>query len=359
MTTEETTGEVETTPIISTSQVTKMESEKPTDTAPPIATITAQPSSSPKKEDAHAPAPAAVSSPKKMETEGGEAKGLYDKPLIQSGSRKRKAVERLEVAAPVVEKKKLEIADGNGMAIRDIPNICFQLGKIKGEELKPLHRLLFGNPGKAKEVKANIRQFKGFIFKDDAEKEKKKEILGRFTTDGLRDLSTVLDIPRSGDKNGLIERIMSFLCKPYIANDSLLSEKAAKKAKKKANKAKKRKSTGSSAKKKSPAKKSPSKSNFKSKEAVSDESMSEAAPEEDEEEESSDDDAPLVKKPKGPTDTDIVEAVNEILRTANLEELSKKKVRQSVAGKFPTLDVGTKKDLISRTIDTFLEKQGV
>ena len=294
-----------------------------------------------------------------------EAKGIYDQPLVVSGSRKRKVVERF-VVEKSPEKKTKEIIQGKGLPIKDIPNICFQLEKRKGEDLKLLHRVLYGNTGKAREVKASIRQFSGFVFSNPAEKEKKNEILLRITNDGLKEICTILDISRGGDKSAIISRIIEFLEEPKVCSDVLLSEKAAKKAKKKAKKTtpkpKKNSTKTDSTKKKSPKKQQKPSQKYKSRDAISDdeEEDDDNNSNDDETDDSSDDssdDEPLVKKPKvvTVTDTDIVNAVKDLLAQSDLEELSKKKVRLAVAEKFPSIDISEKKSLISRTIESFLE----
>lgn len=66
----------------------------------------------------------------------------------------------------------------------------------------------------------------------------------------------------------------------------------------------------------------------------------------------SDDDAPLAKKAKKPpTDKELNTAVVEIMKNADLAELSKKKVREGVAALFPDADLTARKDFLNTCIE--------
>jgi len=71
----------------------------------------------------------------------------------------------------------------------------------------------------------------------------------------------------------------------------------------------------------------------------------------DEASDSSSDDEPLVKKPrKGPSEAVLRKAVQDIIDTGNLEEMTKKKVRKAVQAQFPDEDLEDFKEYLNETI---------
>lgn len=67
------------------------------------------------------------------------------------------------------------------------------------------------------EIKKNLRDFKGFVFEASSpELNKKRDMLSKLHTKGLKILCETLDLERSGYKDELIERILEFLLLPKI-----------------------------------------------------------------------------------------------------------------------------------------------
>lgn len=76
--------------------------------------------------------------------------GLLEQPVVleEGLKREKKKVLRLEITSPTPSKdKKLDIPEGSGEKLGDIPRIEFQLGKTLSDDLRPLHRLLFQRAG--------------------------------------------------------------------------------------------------------------------------------------------------------------------------------------------------------------------
>jgi len=87
----------------------------------------------------------------------------------EASGRKRKEVQRFEVAeikkvAPVV------IVEGKGTRLGDLEDVRKRFDKYTGssDEAKALHNIIWGRPGKAKEVKKNLNAFSGLIAADEA-----------------------------------------------------------------------------------------------------------------------------------------------------------------------------------------------
>ncbi|CAL1536434.1 unnamed protein product [Lymnaea stagnalis] len=143
--------------------------------------------------------------------------GLLEVPLVVEGKREKKKVERLSatmIRSPQ-EKKKVEIEEGSGDKLGEIPFIEHQLNTTKAIDLKPLHKVLFLRPGSNTEIKKNIRQFSGFSHsKDSKEHEKRMSVLNKMVLAELKSICLVLGLERGGTKPNLVERIENFLMKP-------------------------------------------------------------------------------------------------------------------------------------------------
>ena len=75
-----------------------------------------------------------------------------------------------------------------------------------------LHRVLFGAPGKANARKANIRKFNGWGSDDKAKDKAERSLKGTgWTTATLRDLSKLLGLETGGHKEGIADRVLTFL----------------------------------------------------------------------------------------------------------------------------------------------------
>ncbi|XP_063341707.1 protein DEK isoform X2 [Pelmatolapia mariae] len=72
-------------------------------------------------------------------------------------------------------------------------------------------------------------------------------------------------------------------------------------------------------------------------------------------EDSSDDDEPLIKMvKKGPSDEQLKETVQSLLKEANLEEMTMKQICQRVFDTYPEHDLSTKKDFIKQTVKSLI-----
>eukprot|EP01137_Pigoraptor_chileana_P018090 Opistho-2@77052 len=405
------------------------------------------------------------------EGEGEAPKSIFDTTEVLRTERRRSAPQRLEATSTATPKKEVTIPNGKGTAFADIPNIKQFIERHTSKDLKLYHTFLFGAHGRELQFKDHLRKFKGFDFKDDADRKKKSASLESKSLNDLKKFATFLDVERSGTKEELSQRILGFLenpkssgRKPATTPKKSPAKKAkspkgkAKKASKKASKedgAPKRpttafmcfaadrrpalrqedpsagvtdiarktveewgkltedqkkkyaeiaaldkvryeremedwkKSGGAAAAKKSPKKKaapkkaaakksSPKKATKKSTAAVSssDDSSDDSASSEDssdEEEEkpkpkpkakspakaakrkaadSDDDDAPLAKKAKGgPSDDEVKAAIADIVASANLDQLTKRMVKDKLSAKFPEFDTVAKKDQLNDWIN--------
>ncbi|XP_061651974.1 protein DEK isoform X2 [Phyllopteryx taeniolatus] len=156
--------------------------------------------------------------------------------VIVEGKRAKKSVERLDMQAPR-HKEKLTIAQGNGDKLGDIPRTNFHIGKLKPEDLKPLHAILFERPGKTASIKKNLRLFNGFPFHAGSDRylKKRDKLLknSHFTNSKLKLLCGILDLEKKGTRAELVERIVTFLLAPKD-NGKRLPVKKKKRSKKKA-----------------------------------------------------------------------------------------------------------------------------
>lgn len=142
---------------------------------------------------------------------------LLDQPLEKSGPRERKKVQRFneEFTAEQKEGAKVELSDGNGVSLGEIPRIDASISRFKTEDLKLLHRLLFKIPGKTVQIKKNIRKFNGFDFEKDSDAYTKKVAsTQKFEMKQLKSICEMLDLDKKGTKEELADRICEFLLEP-------------------------------------------------------------------------------------------------------------------------------------------------
>ncbi|XP_022092571.1 protein DEK-like [Acanthaster planci] len=188
-----------------------------------------------------------------------ELVGLLDGPVkLMTGKRERKKTQRLtfdtkKEAAEI----KFEVEDGQGTRLGEIPNIEFYISRTNSENFRAFYRFLFGRPGKAHEIKRNIRKFSGFNFeKESPEFTKKESTLVRYTMEGLREICMWLDLDKSGNKEKILERILAFCLKPEPSGrPHPQKKKRSNVVKKKAKKRKREASGGGDAKKTTKTKK--------------------------------------------------------------------------------------------------------
>ncbi|OWF47407.1 protein DEK-like [Mizuhopecten yessoensis] len=192
---------------------TKLESS----TAAINESTTKSPSPKKKKQAAKKEVEDEVEEENEDESDGEPKLGLLERPVvIESGKRQKKKVERLDISGNATPKEKKQIEfDGAGLKLGDCPRIELQIQKNKADDLKVLHRFLFGLRGATNAVKKNLRNFNGFNFeKDDKEYEKKAASLIKYTMAMLKQLCGILDLERQGSKEQVIERLMTFCVEP-------------------------------------------------------------------------------------------------------------------------------------------------
>lgn len=400
------------------------ETEK-TDDAKPKVTESTESKKSPKKSAAKSPAKSPAKSSAKSpvkdakpkgksrkkepsddgdESEDEELVGTLDQPLVLEGKRDRKSTDFLmnTFKAPQSgEKKKIDIPQGKGETLGSMPRVQFQLGRIVADELKPLHRLLFGRAGTNSEVKRNIRNFNGYDFEKDSKDYKKKlELVDRFTVDSIKRLCEILDIEKKGKKEEILDRIMDFLMKPKASGNPLSKPKKKTSQTKKSETKRKRGEKEKKSEKKNVEDQSESEDEVEDEEEEVKEEEVKTPPkkkakvsaDEDKKEKKeskrkkeskptskkdkkvvsikispgkkakkvkkktdgseSSDDEPLIKKTKKspPTDDDIVDLVKDLLDGADLEKITMKSVCKQVYDRFPEFDLSHRKEFIKETV---------
>jgi len=145
---------------------------------------------------------------------------------IIEGKRERFPVKKLEVS--IHQRHLISVKKGQGMILETIPNVLFNLEEHKGgdETLSIVHRLLFGTKGKKSEVKKHIRQFSGLLFDNEEEKTKYRSRLNNLMNAQLKNALHFFDLPVSGTKEELVERLFSFLLKPFVAKKTVKKRKS-------------------------------------------------------------------------------------------------------------------------------------
>ncbi|KAG5180510.1 hypothetical protein JKP88DRAFT_263938 [Tribonema minus] len=143
-------------------------------------------------------------------------------------TRDRKAVDRMTpTEAPVKEAASVTIPEGSGEVLGEIVAVEKALKAASEEELKPLHSILFGRPGKDGHRRRTIKKFHGFA-KDDPNNESRLEKLAQ--SKHTKDMCKQLALHVSGTKVEMAERINDFLLDP--SSDSVTEKKAAGKKRK-------------------------------------------------------------------------------------------------------------------------------
>merc|ERR1719342_1003521 len=300
---------------------------------------------------------------------------LYDSPLTQSGKRVR-----TQTPQYVVEKKEEFVYEfkGTGVALGEIEYIEFMITKQMADDMKKLHSVCFGRPGDRNNVKKNLRQFNGLDFdKTDKKYEVKKTRMDGLTMAELKNICKILGLEVAGAKSDVVVRILDFVLKPEDKGKSIpkKKKKKSKSGKKKRSDAGKKKgprkskggdtenesetkekpkktpakkpATKTPAKKtpakktiakKTPAKKTPAKKTPAKKSPVK-RSKSEVDSDSD-----SSDDEPLIKKTKSPPSNDeIKQKVEELLKDADLEEVTMKSVCKQIYEMYPGFDLSDRK----------------
>jgi len=342
-----------------------------------------------------------------------EEVALLDRPVMMTGCRARKKVERLEVSFST-PKEKQEFPEGKGKKLGECPRIEAQIQKMKVVDLKPLHKVLFNRIGSANEIKKNLRKFCGFPFdKDSVEYTRKKASTEKMTAPVLKQICLILDIERSGSKEEIVNRILTFLLNPEDSGKKVPSAKkrASKDKKKSTSKKAKAEKKGkvekndksdeepdkseedddddddddededddsagggtsmggtdeeanqelvgddSKKKPKEKASKAKSKADKGKKEEKKTKGTKRKQDEikDDDSSASSSDEQPPAKKSKMPSNEEITKLIKQILESADLQEITMKKVIKQVSDAYPDHDLTNKKAFIKSTIKSVI-----
>ncbi|KAJ8402785.1 hypothetical protein AAFF_G00364570 [Aldrovandia affinis] len=144
---------------------------------------------------------------------------------IIEGKRQKKTVQRLDFSV-VKPKERMKIEQGRGDKLGEIVRVAYFITKMKVEDLKPLHKIIFDRPGAVASVKKNIRQFSGFLFEADSQPyTKKRERMKKFTNAVLKNMCYVLDLEKSGTHDAKVDRILTFLLDPKTSGRTLPKKK--------------------------------------------------------------------------------------------------------------------------------------
>lgn len=282
-----------------------------------------------------------------VEKEGADAMQVEEVALRRT-PRSRKQVERIQVE-PLQPKEEWKVPVGPGRKLSDIDNVAYLLGKLqrKDEMLKVLHNLMYRRPASYKVIKNNVLEFSGFVYPEETkqtEREKDEAKLDAKTIPELDEILRILDLPRGkGEgayKAAKITRILEFLDSPVPSNNRSLAQlEEKKKGKKSAAKKRSRKvDTPKSGKRTSTAKAAtPAKKAKVESEKDWDDRLS------------LDSDEPLVpKKPEGPSDAAIKDAIAEILKAKDLSTFSMKDLYRELGDKL-NFDARARKAFVKET----------
>lgn len=162
--------------------------------------------------------------------------GLLEQPLEVEGKRQKKKVERLSatmIRSPP-EKPQIEIEEGLGTKLGDIPYVAHYVNVTKATDLKSLHKLLFFKAGTINEIKKNIRKFSGTTeAKDSKEREKRLAIANKMSLTELKTINSWLGLKQGGTKADLIGRAMEFFEKPTDQGHEIKKKRKSKSEEKK------------------------------------------------------------------------------------------------------------------------------
>jgi hypothetical protein len=124
------------------------------------------------------------------------------------------------VAPTITAKKDIVVAEGSGVKLGENELFCSELNKFKGDDevVKALHSLMYNSSGRKAEAKKNLRNFSGFDKETNKEEkvakliEKKKQWTVSLTKSALG----LFGLEKSGDREKLIDRLVTYLLEPTI-----------------------------------------------------------------------------------------------------------------------------------------------
>merc|ERR1712130_250652 len=153
---------------------------------------------------------------------GRKRKGTEEPKPKELGSsrygRQRKSVKQFEFAVRN-EDIELNVPDGAGVPLGDIPNVNQMIGMTKAAEpfLRKLHLIVYhGQRSTKNSRKKNLRKFKGFDKKEDKE-DLSEEVHVKFMkceVKLLKMIADLLDVDKSGTKDEIGSRLVEFLWNP-------------------------------------------------------------------------------------------------------------------------------------------------
>ncbi|RIA79306.1 hypothetical protein C1645_745993 [Glomus cerebriforme] len=147
---------------------------------------------------------------------------IADKPKIASIERPRRSIRPVipygsEAAEQKVRNKKpVEISQGSGLPLSQIPHVLRAIDKMKtGDDvLKGLHKLIYGRMGSKHDIKNHIRSFSGFKIQTPLDEIVLKEKLEKWKIAGLKEMCHLFGLKSSGDKQKVVDRVYDFLKNP-------------------------------------------------------------------------------------------------------------------------------------------------
>jgi hypothetical protein len=145
-----------------------------------------------------------------------------DKPKAVPIERPRRSVRPVvpygsETAEQKVRNKKpIEISQGSGLPLSQIPHVLRAIDKMKtsNDVLKGLHKLIYGRMGSKHDIKNHIRAFSGFKIQTPLDEIVLKEKLEKWKIAGLKDICHLFGLKSSGDKQKVVDRVYDFLKNP-------------------------------------------------------------------------------------------------------------------------------------------------
>ena len=160
----------------------KSEEAVTADAAPAAAAAVAAPAAMELEDNSNTASASSGAPNKKRKSEGG-SKRLEIDPLglPTTSKRERKTVAVFEAedfqAAAAAKAEARTHLDGRGTKLEDIPSTCesIKAAKMKGQELKMAHQLVFGGASKEKLRKQQLLEFSGYLptkSTDDEEEQK-------------------------------------------------------------------------------------------------------------------------------------------------------------------------------------------
>jgi len=151
---------------------------------------------------------------------------------VVSGRRQRKQVSHYTDKGSAVTKH-FEAPTGSGTKIGDLPNVVERLSKFSGagDELKAIHRVLFGTAGKKHEVKKHLYEFCGMAYVADENKafgrERAFDSIGKWKMDLVKQVCDIFEVDRSGKKTKeeLMDVLLDWLENPKSSGKKSLEKK--------------------------------------------------------------------------------------------------------------------------------------